>query len=66
MQKAILKLYVKGKRLPLFACKMYNEDIGKLIKDLDIQLNDKQSDIVSFGQMCFARKDFRYYSVKYL
>ena len=61
-QKVILRLFIKGKRRPLFECEIVNDAEG-IIKDLEKQLNNKENKIISFGQVCFATDEFRYFEI---
>lgn len=63
-QKVILKLYIKSKARPLFKCEIV-DDVERIIKDLENSLNDKNADIVHFGQVCFKRTEFRYFEIIY-
>lgn len=63
-KKAILKLYVKGKAFPLFKCEI-QDDPAPLIAQLVGDLNDRDLDVVRFGQICFKRDEFYHLDVIY-
>ena len=63
-QKVFLKLFIKGKISPLFVCEIA-DDAEKTIKSLDDKLNDEKVSVIHFGQVCFNRREFRYYQIEY-
>lgn len=62
MQKIILKIYVKNKRLPL--CEV-NVESDEIINKLYEDLNDTSKNVIKFGQIVFAISEFRYLTIEY-
>ena len=61
-QKVILRVFIKGKRRPLFECEIVDH-AEDTINDFVKKLNDSSTTVICFGQVCFARSEFRYYEV---
>lgn len=64
-----IKLYVKGRRRPLFVCEFEAPDDGgapSLIRMLGEQLEDPMKEIIFFGQIAFRKIDFDRYEIHYL
>lgn len=60
MQKIVLRIYIKGMKKPLCTCDVENENV------LDtIYQKVKNDDIVKFGQIIFAKSEFRYATITY-
>lgn len=62
MQKIILKIYIKNKRLPL--CEV-NVESDEIINKLYEDLNDTSKNVIKFGQIVFAISEFRYLTIEY-
>ena len=64
MQKALLKVYIQGKKKPLFECEIVDNVEDNLKKLMD-QVNDKSLETVQFGQVGFKRSLFSHYEINY-
>ena len=62
MQKIILKIYIKNKRLPL--CEV-NVESDEIINKLYEDLNDTSKNVIKFGQIVFAISEFKYLTIEY-
>ena len=64
MKKVILRLFIKNRKKPLFECEII-EDVESTIRKLEDRLNDRTSDAIHFGQVCFARSEFEHFEIIY-
>lgn len=64
MQRAVLKVFIKGKIRPLFVVDIYN-DVEKTIEDFKKSLNDSSKTIIEFGQISFDRSLFHHLEIIY-
>lgn len=62
MQKIILKIYIKNKKLPL--CEV-NVESDEIINKLYEDLNNTSKNVIKFGQIVFAINEFRYLTIEY-
>lgn len=62
MQKIILKIYIKNKKLPL--CEV-NVESDEIVDKLYEELNDTSKTVIKFGQIVFAISEFRYLTIIY-
>ena len=65
MQKAMIRLYIEGKRSPLFSCEIA-DNAESAIASLEEKLNDRSKDTVRFGQACFRRDLFSHFEITYM
>lgn len=63
MQKAILKIYIEGKRKPLIEADIIDEE-NKLLEDFKNKLNSNDN-IIVFDRIGFKKDLFRYYTIEY-
>ena len=64
MKKAILKVYIKKRLRPLFVAEIY-DDVEKTVEDLKTKLNDRSINVISFGNITFAKDMFKKFEVIY-
>lgn len=64
MQKIRIKLYLKGKKFPLFVCDIPSGS-EIVLEDFKRDLKDETVKIVEFGQAAFAREEFSHYLIEY-
>ena len=64
MEKVYLTLFIKNKRRALFKCEIV-DDVENVIKDLEAKLNNKDLDVVRFGQVGFNRSDFEHFEISH-
>ena len=61
MQNIIIKIYIKKKRLPLAEVEV--EDVKKF--DELFEMIDTARSVVKFGQVMFAKSEFRFATMSY-
>ena len=64
MQKAIFKVYIKGKIKPIIKAEIY-EEVEKTVEDFHNQLNDRTISVVSFGQLSFSKELYHHDELYY-
>jgi len=63
MQKAILKVYIEGKRKPLIEADILDEE-NKFLEEFKNKLNSEEK-IITFDRVGFKKDLFRYYTIEY-
>lgn len=64
MQKAILKVFIENKRLPLFVVEIYDE-VEKTLNEFHKQLTDENNFTIKFGGITFKRSLYHHDEVIY-